>query len=54
MVVLGIHWLDTNKELLCQRLALPPEDHTQKHRADYDAAYQAEILIGLLKIMGIN
>ena len=54
MGVLGIHWLDTNKELLCQRLGLPPEDHTQKHRADYDAAYQAEILIGLLKIMGIN
>lgn len=53
MGVLGVHWLDTNKELLSERLGLPPEDRKQKHRADYDARYQAEILIRLLEHMGI-
>ena len=53
MGVLGIHWLDTSKEVLSERLGLPVEDKSQKHRADYDAAYQAEILIGLLARMGI-
>lgn len=47
--VLGLHWLDTNKETLSERLALPAEDLGQKHRADYDAAYQAQILVALLE-----
>lgn len=51
MGVLGLHWLDTNKELLSERLGLPAEDRSQKHRADYDADYQAQILIGLLERM---
>jgi DNA polymerase III epsilon subunit-like protein len=47
--VLNVHWLDTHKELLSERLDLPSEDMGQKHRADYDAAYQALILKGLLE-----
>jgi ribonuclease T len=47
--VLDIHWLDTHKEMLSERLNLPAEDKTQKHRADYDAAYQALILKALLE-----
>jgi len=47
--VLDIHWLDTHKELLSDRLQLPAEDLGQKHRADYDAAYQAQILKALLE-----
>lgn len=47
--VLDIHWLDTHKEMLSERLGLPAEDMEQKHRADYDAAYQALILKGLLE-----
>lgn len=46
---LGLHWFDSNKEVLAERLSLPPEDMSQKHRADYDAAYQALILIRLLE-----
>lgn len=46
---LGIHWLDSSKEVLAERLQLPAEDLGQKHRADYDAAYQADILIKLLE-----
>ena len=46
---LGVHWFDSSKELLESRLKLPPEDKTQKHRADYDALYQADILIKLLE-----
>lgn len=53
MGALGIHWLDTNKELLAQCLGLPAEDLGQKHRADYDAAYQALILKALLERMGL-
>jgi DNA polymerase III epsilon subunit-like protein len=49
MGVLGIHWFDTSKEVLAERLKLPPEDLEQKHRADYDALYQAKILLGLLE-----
>ncbi|MBN1335988.1 MAG: reverse transcriptase-like protein [Deltaproteobacteria bacterium] len=48
--VLGLHWFDTNKEVLAERLALPPEDRAKKHRADYDAHYQALILLGLLAV----
>lgn len=47
--VLGLHWLDTSKERLAELLPLPPEDLGQKHRADYDAWYQALILKGLLE-----
>ncbi|MDP6932870.1 MAG: 3'-5' exonuclease, partial [Myxococcota bacterium] len=47
--VLGVHWLDSGKEILCDLLGLPAEDLSQKHRADYDAAYQAELLIRLLE-----
>jgi len=46
--VLGVHWLDSNKEVLAERLPISKEDLTQKHRADYDAIYQAEILVALL------
>lgn len=46
---LGIHWFDSNKEVLEQRLGIEPEDMKLKHRADYDAAYQAKILIKLLE-----
>lgn len=45
---LAVHWLDSSKEVLAQRLPIRPEDKSQKHRADYDAAYQAEILVALL------
>ncbi len=47
--VLRLHWFDTHKERLAERLGLPPEDLAQKHRADYDARYQALILLGLLE-----
>ena len=47
--ILGLHWLDTGKEELSEALGLPAEDMTQKHRADYDAWYQALILKGLLE-----
>lgn len=47
--VLGLHWLDSGKETLAPRLGLPAEDRTQKHRADYDAEYQAQILVALLE-----
>lgn len=46
---LGIHWFDSNKDVLATRLDLPREDKSQKHRADYDAEYQALILIKLLE-----
>ena len=51
MGVLGVHWLDSNKETLARELELPAEDMELKHRADYDAAYQAQILIQLLNRM---
>lgn len=47
--VLACHWLDSGKETIAQALALPMEDMVQKHRADYDAAYQALVLKGLLE-----
>lgn len=46
--VLGLHWLDTGKDTLFERLKLPPEDRSRKHRADYDARVQAELLRALL------
>lgn len=48
--ILDLHWLDSNKEILAERLGLPAEDMSQKHRADYDARYQALILKRLLEI----
>lgn len=46
--ILGLHWLDTNKEELEVLLGLPKQDQALAHRADYDAWFQAHILIGLL------
>jgi DNA polymerase III epsilon subunit-like protein len=48
--VLNLHWLDTGKEILFERLGLPAEDKSQKHRADYDARVQAELLLALLNV----
>ena len=45
---LGVSWRETSKESLERLLALPPQDPGQVHRADYDAAYQALILVALL------
>ena len=49
--VLGVHWLDANKEFLEDVLDLPKLDAVQVHRADYDAWYQALILVKLLERM---
>ncbi|MFQ5720065.1 MAG: exonuclease domain-containing protein [Acidobacteriota bacterium] len=47
--VLGIPFLETSKENLARLLpGLGPEDTSRKHRADYDALYQARILTLLL------
>lgn len=54
MGVLGLHWLDSSKETLQGLLNMPPEDHSTKHRADYDARYQAEILVRLLNRMSVQ
>ena len=51
MGVLDLHWLDSSKETIQPILGLPPEDKSKKHRADYDAHYQAQILIALLNRM---
>ena len=48
MGVLGVHWFDTHKAHLQAELGLPVPDKTKVHRADYDAWYQAHILVGLL------
>jgi len=51
MGVLGLDWFDTNKERLAELIpALGDQDETQVHRADYDALYQAKILVGLLDL----
>lgn len=47
--VLGLHWFDSNKEELATRLDLPPVEEDKVHRADWDAWYQAHILVGLLE-----
>jgi DNA polymerase III alpha subunit (gram-positive type) len=46
--VLGLHWFDSHKEALAERLSLPPVEEGKVHRADWDAWYQAHILVGLL------
>jgi DNA polymerase III alpha subunit (gram-positive type) len=51
MGVLGLHWFDSNKERLDELLDLPPVQHELVHRADYDARYQAHILVCLLQRM---
>lgn len=52
--VLGVHWLDSNKEELAAALVLPEVEEAQVHRADYDAWYQAHILARLLERAGIR
>ena len=47
--VLGLHWLDSSKEVLHERLDLPAVESSKVHRADYDAWYQAHILVQLLQ-----
>lgn len=47
--VLGLHWFDTDKGTLSRLMGLPAEDKGLKHRADYDAEYQARILQALLE-----
>lgn len=47
---LGIHWLDSNKEFLAERFDLPEVETAKVHRADYDAWYQAWILVRLLEL----
>jgi len=47
--VLGIHWLDSSKETLQEMLDLPAQNVEKVHRADYDAEYQALILVALLR-----
>lgn len=55
MGVLGLHWFDSNKEVLAERLDLPEVEEGLVHRADYDAWYQAHILARLLdKIPGFE
>ncbi|MFQ5670972.1 MAG: exonuclease domain-containing protein [Acidobacteriota bacterium] len=47
---LGIPFLETSKENLARLLpGVGPEDLSQKHRADYDALYQARLLAALLR-----
>ena len=46
---LRLHWFDTGKENLDSILGIEPENMSLKHRADYDAEYQAKILIRLLE-----
>jgi len=48
MGTLRIPWDDTSKEVLERLLALPAQDPSKVHRADYDARYQALILQALL------
>jgi DNA polymerase III epsilon subunit-like protein len=48
MGVLGIGWGETNKEVLPGLLGVAAEDTSQKHRADYDARYQAELFCALM------
>ena len=49
--VLDLHWNHASKDTMSELLKLSKEDHVQKHRADYDAYYQALIFIELLKRM---
>ena len=49
MGVLDLHWLDSNKERLDVELDFPAVEKDKVHRADYDAWYQAHILVQLLE-----
>lgn len=53
MGVLKVPWLDSNKELLVERLTLPRVESDRIHRADYDAWFQAHILARLLEHAGV-
>ena len=53
MGVLGLHWFDSHKERLDELLDLPPVEANKVHRADYDAWYQAHILVKLLERGGL-
>lgn len=49
MGVLDLDWFETDKENLARLLPeLGSQDEELVHRADYDARYQARILVGLL------
>ena len=49
MGVLDLEWLATHKENLARQLpGLGDQEKELVHRADYDALYQARILVGLL------
>lgn len=50
--VTGEHWLTLDKERLAALIPLPPVEPAKVHRADYDAWYQAHILVGLLTYAG--
>lgn len=54
MGVCGMHWFDSNKEELDRILELPEVEEGKVHRADYDAWYQAHILVGLLQKMPLQ
>ncbi len=54
MGVLGLHWFDSNKEILAEVLDLPEVETERVHRADYDAWYQAHILVGLLRKLDLG
>jgi DNA polymerase III epsilon subunit-like protein len=48
---LRLPWFDTHKEMLEKLLpGLGPPDQARVHRADYDARYQATILVELLNL----
>ena len=47
--VLKLHWFDSNKEQLAECLSLPEVEEEKVHRADWDAWYQAHILVQLLQ-----
>lgn len=50
MGALRLPWPEAHKTRLSERLEeVPAEDTSRKHRADYDAFYQAQILCALLK-----
>ncbi len=53
MGVLALPWTSTGKETLVARLGIPAQDPATVHRADADAAAQAELLVALLRRAGI-
>ena len=50
---MGMEGAGQELENLAQMLpGMEPEDLSQKHRADYDALYQAHLLVALLEYSG--